>query len=128
MPLIMFVSSSFNTYVNLPKKKGLFSRQLLKLVFLYCFRFLQYIYNMSNIFGCCSIVLHTLFLFLFEFSFSFIFWINSLTTHETIIVVLFFLLFVFLLLLESYTPIWTVLPKLVSVSQELKEGEMRGKT
>jgi Ca2+/Na+ antiporter len=61
--------------------------------------------------------LHTLFLFLFEFSFSFIFWINSLTTHETIIAVLFFLLFVFLLL-----------PKLVSVSQKLKEGEMRGKT
>jgi len=34
MPLIMFVSSSFNTYINLPKKKDLWTSYLARILFL----------------------------------------------------------------------------------------------
>jgi hypothetical protein len=52
--------------------------------------------------GVVSSFLHVLFLFLFESLVSFIFRIDSLATRETIIAVLFLLVFWFLLPLESY--------------------------
>jgi hypothetical protein len=93
---------------------------------------LQYIYNISNIFGCCFIILYTLFLFLFETSVLFIFQIDLLATRKTIIVFFFCLFSVFLLILESYTLNWIVLLSwfylvLVSIPQELKKDETRGK-
>ena len=53
--------------------------------------------------------LHISFLFLFESSVSFVFRIDLLATRETIIAVLFLLVFWFLLLLESYIQIWIAL-------------------
>ena len=83
--------------------------------------------------GVVSSILHILFLLLFESSVSFIFWIGSLATCETIIAVLFLLVFWFLLLLESYIYIYIYIyiycaAKLVlfAVAQEPQEGEMRG--
>ena len=67
---------------------------------------MQYVFNISNIFGCCFIIFHFSFLLLFESSVSFIFQIDSLATRETIITNLCFLVFLFLLLLESYIYIW----------------------
>jgi len=70
-----------------------------------------------------------LFMFLFESSVSFIFRIDSLSTRETIIAVLFCLFSSFYCFL-SHIYIWIVLPSwfyfvLVSVLQELQEGETR---
>ena len=78
--------------------------------------------------GVVSSFLHVLFLFLFESLVSFIFRIDSLATRETIIAVLFLLVFWFLLPLESYIYIWIALPSwlylvLVSIAQE---GETTG--
>jgi hypothetical protein len=53
--------------------------------------------------------LHISFMFLFESSVLFVFWIDSLATRETIIAVLFLLVFWLLLLLESYIHIWIAL-------------------
>jgi len=70
-----------------------------------------------------------LFMFLFESSVSFIFRIDSLSTRETIIAVLFCLFSSFYCFL-SHIYIWIALPSwfylvLVSVLQELQEGETR---
>jgi hypothetical protein len=62
---------------------------------------------------------HISFLFLFESSVSFVFRIDSFATRESIITVLFFLVFWFLLLRWFYLV-------LVSVPQEPQEGETRG--
>jgi hypothetical protein len=57
---------------------------------------------------------HIWFLFLLYSSISYVFRIDSLATHETIIAVLFLLVFSFLLLLESYIHICIVLLRLVT--------------
>jgi hypothetical protein len=57
------------------------------------FHFLQYIFNISNIFGVVSSFCIFRFCFYFESLVSFIFQIDSLATRETIITVLFFACF-----------------------------------
>jgi hypothetical protein len=75
--------------------------------------------------------LHISFFFLFESSVSFIFRIDSLTTRETIIAVLFCLFSSFFIVFESYIHIWITLLSwfylvLVSILQEPQEGKTRG--
>jgi len=67
-----------------------------------------------------------LFLFLFESSVSFIFRIDSLANRETIVTVLFCVIYIYI-----YIYIWIALPSwfylvLVSISQQPQEGETRG--
>jgi len=86
-------------------------------VFLSCSLFSSYPINL----GVVSSFFIFLFLFLFEPSVLFIFRIYSFATRETIIAVLFCL----------FSGFWIALPSwfylvLISVSQELQEGEMRG--
>ena len=82
-----------------------------------CFRFLPFSFIISNVFGCCFIIFHILFLFfLFESSVSFIFRIDSLATRETIITVSFCLFSGFYCFLSHIY--LDCAAKLVLVSQE----------
>jgi len=70
-----------------------FEIRFLSIVFVSCSIF-------PTFFGVFSSLLHISFPFLFKSSVSFVFRIDSLTTRETIIAVLFLLVFWFLLLLD----------------------------
>jgi len=86
-------------------------------------------FTISNIFGCCFIILHNSFLFYKVFNFVDI--SNRFTCYSRDYDHSFVLLvFWFLFLLESYIYIWIALLSwsyfvLVSVPQEPQEGETR---